>query len=104
MNHRFASWVFTHNNYDKVALDAWDAFACSNNVRYLIFGEEVGKSGTQHLQEFFQLVMSRQKKVLLEILRKMMKFSEQPEVFIEEAKNDEDAKRYCQKDENWIEW
>lgn len=103
MNQRYASWVFTHNNYDCAAMEAWDAFACSNNVRYLLFGEEVGRSGTQHLQGFFQLVISRQKRRILEILKKLMKHSSQPEVFIEAARNDKEAKNYCQKDGNWIE-
>lgn len=47
---RVARWVFTLNNY--VAADEVRLRALGPTVKYLVFGREVGESGTPHLQGF----------------------------------------------------
>jgi len=43
-------WVFTENNYDTIYYDL-----PHDNVTYMIFQEEVGESGTRHLQGYCEL-------------------------------------------------
>lgn len=45
-------WVFTLNNYSEEEQARIRDFAGSDIVKYLIFGREVGDSGTPHLQGF----------------------------------------------------
>ena len=49
-NHKFKNWTFTLNNYTEIERDALKA--CGELVRYMVVGEEVGESGTPHLQGF----------------------------------------------------
>lgn len=48
MSHR--SYCFTLNNYVDADLSRLVALGRSNSVSYLVYGKEIGKSGTQHLQ------------------------------------------------------
>lgn len=42
------SWVFTHNNWTPAVREQYERL----DVNYIIFGEEVGESGTPHLQGY----------------------------------------------------
>lgn len=63
---RAKHWCFTLNNYtndDKQHLaQLWDGVASTEpteTIRYLIYGEEVGDSGTPHLQGYVSFVAKR---------------------------------------------
>lgn len=45
-------WCFTLNNYDNADVTRLRQLAAGGDVRYLVFGREVGDSGTPHLQGF----------------------------------------------------
>lgn len=53
----FANWVFTLNNYtfdDCIQLASYH-YALPQLFKFLMFSEEIGASGTRHLQGYFQL-------------------------------------------------
>lgn len=49
------NFTFTINNYDEAELVSLRASLSKEEVRYAIFGYEVGKSGTPHLQGYLSL-------------------------------------------------
>jgi len=86
----YVRWCFTWNNYierDKLLLKEF----AENTCIYLIYGEEVGESGTPHLQGYF-----RAKKPLRFVQVKGMLG---PQVHLEVAKSDDQKNvEYCSKD------
>lgn len=52
MNQQSKSWCFTLNNYDESHELALSELGESSQVDYLIYGREVGESGTPHLQGY----------------------------------------------------
>lgn len=46
---RARSWCFTLNNWTEEQVELLDQFEC----RYMVYGKEVGESGTPHLQGYF---------------------------------------------------
>lgn len=90
-------YCFTWNNYtveDTVLLDAFAADHC----KYLVYGKEVGESGTPHLQGFFTL----EKKKRITALKKLLG----PKPHLEAArKSSRVCADYCKKgSQSHAEW
>jgi len=58
------NWCFTLNNYSDDNISTLDSFPCS----YIIYGKEIGESGTPHLQGYVQM----EKKIRLTGLTKLL--------------------------------
>jgi len=84
-----ASFVFTFNNYSAEQVE--QVKALSTQSRYLVFGYEVGESGTPHLQGYCQLL----KKVSLSKIGKMFPWHVEPTVG-----SPAQASAYCKKSGN----
>ena len=52
VRNRSKHWCFTINNYDASDEQRLKRLAVDGSVGYLVFGREVGDSGTPHLQGF----------------------------------------------------
>lgn len=82
------NFVFTHNNYPDTQLQ--DNLEC----RYIIYGREVGQSGTPHLQGFVSFANPRQLAGVIKLL---------PGCHVEVAQTTTAAIEYCKKDGNFTE-
>lgn len=82
----YKSWVFTHNNWSAEHLHF---YKCMEGVNRLVVGEEVGESGTAHLQG----VVTFSKPKRLAALKKL-----RPEAHWEVCKSLSDAINYCKKE------
>lgn len=49
---RAKHWCFTLNNYDDAEVQALRVLGSGGRVEYLVFGREIGESGTPHLQGY----------------------------------------------------
>lgn len=88
-------YCFTWNNYDDASLAFLEAFASEHSL-YLVYGKEVGESGTPHLQGFF--TMKNPKRITG--LRKLG-FT----CHMEAAKGTSlQAADYCKKDNDFVEF
>jgi len=85
---RSENFTFTQNNYPSTELV--DKVECS----YIIYGKEVGESGTPHLQGFIRFNTKKSLKQVIKIL---------PGCHIEEARSAEASIQYCKKEGNFTE-
>ena len=85
---RIRNFVFTHNNYPSTELE--DNLEC----RYIIYGKEVGESGTPHLQGFVSFVNGMS---LSAVIKKL------PGCHVEIVRNLPAAIEYCKKDGDFTE-
>jgi len=85
---RSRSFTFTHNNYDNTDME--DQIQC----KYIIYGKEVGASGTPHLQGF----VSFDNQMTLSAAIKRL-----PGCHVEIAIAPDAAIDYCKKDGDWTE-
>lgn len=56
---QYINWTFTLNNYTEAEVVLLKSLVLTNQLKYLIFGYEVGENGTPHLQgyaEFFKRI------------------------------------------------
>lgn len=84
------AWCFTLNNYTAQEVE----HVKSLDVLYLIFGREIGESGTPHLQGYVYLKLSR-----LSAMKKLI-----PRAHWEPARGSpEQASVYCEKDGDFFE-
>lgn len=85
------NWCFTVNNYDDMDQIMFKELSCT----YMVYGREIGESGTPHLQGF--VVMSSNKR--LNAMKQIC-----PKAHWELAKGAADQNRvYCTKDGDYIE-
>ena len=88
---RSRNWVFTLNNYN----DDEEAHIQSAECKYLVYGREVGESGTPHLQGYVAFVNA----VKLGTLKQKIS----PRAHFEVARSFQEAIDYCKKDGNIFE-
>ncbi len=86
-------WCFTMNNYKEEDVIRLSSIA-STSVRYLIFGKEVGESGTPHLQGFVYFLSKKR-------LQQVIAFLGQCHCSI--ARSISHSIEYCKKDGDFIE-
>jgi len=55
MNSPLRHFCFTHNNYDALVLEQYRTLFNTDKVKYAIIGQEIGESGTPHLQGYCSL-------------------------------------------------
>ncbi len=93
------NWCFTLNNYTSEHEDLLKTFF-NEYCRYLVYGKEIGsKEHTPHLQGYIQL----KKKLRMLSLKKKLGINT---IHLEKqrAKNSEDARNYCLKDGDIVEY
>lgn len=96
MNHtsKYRGWQFTLNNYNDTDIQHIKEVV-SNSARYIVFGKEVGKDGTHHLQGYVYFENKRQRKSVSRML---------PRAHLENAIKDAATNRtYCIKDGDYWE-
>lgn len=85
---RHRGFIFTHNNYPDTGTE--DAVEC----QYMLYGKEVGESGTPHLQGYvYYRTLKSEKQVRADL----------PGCHVEPAVTVEAAIAYCKKDGDWTE-
>lgn len=84
------SYVFTLNNYEAADVARVDALPC----RYMVYGKEVGESGTPHLQGF---VMFKSQRHFASVRKALLG------AHIESARQPYQAMEYCKKEGDFVE-
>ena len=84
----FRNFCFTHNNYSDTSLE--DEISC----KYIVYGREVGESGTPHLQGFLSFSSAKSLSAAIKSL---------PGCHVEVARNVPAAIDYCKKDGDYTE-
>lgn len=85
---KFRNYCFTHNNYPDTSLE--DSIDC----KYIIYGKEIGDSGTPHLQGFISFKSQRALSGVIKAL---------PGCHVEVAASPDSAITYCKKDGDFTE-
>ncbi len=85
---RHYNFVFTHNNYPNTLLE--DEIDC----QYIVYGKEIGDSGTPHLQGFIRFAKN--------VSHKQVKLR-MPGCFVEKAETIQEAIDYCKKEGDFTE-
>lgn len=85
---RSRNYCFTHNNYSNTDLE--DQIEC----KYIVYGKEVGDSGTPHLQGFISFKTEKSLKQVIGLL---------PGSHVEKAIAPKEAIAYCKKDGDFTE-
>lgn len=93
------NWCFTLNNYtEEEVKDVKElgelAMGNKQLVKYLIFGYEMGESGTPHLQGFISFPNQIQ-------MKRVKEFFGTERIHLEVAKSPQDAIEYCMKEGKW---
>lgn len=64
---RSKHWCFTHNNYTQETIDRLSSLT-NTTVTYLIFGKEIGETGTPHLQGFVSFPSRKRLAQVIQVL------------------------------------
>jgi len=89
---RSRSWVWTLNNYTDDEEHQLQMFIHDNSVSYIVYGREVGESGTPHLQGFIQFKTRKTFQVVRAVLPRRV-------AHIAVAEHPYKAQEYCKKDD-----
>jgi len=90
------NWCFTLNNYTDEDTERLDSLVDDGSLLYLIYGKEIGESGTPHLQGFVYT------KTRLRLTQVKQIIGSNPHLEI--ARNVNASIQYCKKDGNWVEF
>jgi len=91
------SWCFTLNNYTDEDISRINIIVDNNNgVGYLIYGKEVGESGTPHLQGF----ISMKRRTRMATVKSLIGGNPHLEV----SRNVNASIEYCKKEGEWVEF
>lgn len=91
---KYRHWTFTLNNYTKD--DIAKLQQLSDTVKYLIYGKEVGASGTPHLQGFMSFAGPRRVSAIRSLF--------DSRAHIEVARDPRAAAQYCRKEGDFVEF
>jgi len=92
---RAMHWCFTTNNYTPEQVTALRQLASDPSVKYLIFGREVGETGTPHLQGF----ISFEKRTRFSNVQALV-----PDSHLEVTRKVQHAIEYCKKENDFEEF
>lgn len=92
---RALNWCFTTNNYTDDHVATLRALGDSNDVKYLIFGYEVGDNGTPHLQGFVSFTKRLRFSQVTELI---------PDSHLSVTRQLKNAIEYCKKEGNFVEF
>jgi len=90
------NWCFTLNNYTEDDIKRLSELVDAGKAEYLVFGKEVGDSGTPHLQGFITL----NRKGRLASVKKLIGSNPHLEI----ARNVIASVQYCKKEGDWVEF
>jgi len=93
---RSQSWVFTLNNYTLHDEGHLASLVENGVAEYLIYGREVGESGTPHLQGFVRFLERKRLVAVRSALGSR--------AHVEVAKHPQQARDYCKKDGDFVEF
>ena len=97
MGDRSKNYVFTVNNYTDADIAHLEELGKSDKITYLVWGKEVGESGTPHLQGFVQFSNRRSFNVAKNLIGRC-------NPHIEQSKSIKKAVEYCKKDGDFVEF
>lgn len=92
---RALHWCFTVNNYTDEYQANLREFDDDPDIRYILFGREVGESGTPHLQGFISFVKRTRFSSVVELL---------PDAHLEVTRKVQKSITYCKKDGDYEEY
>lgn len=96
MTQRGQNWCFTLNNYTSEDVARLSELVGNNDVRYIVFGREVGENGTPHLQGFVQFSTRKRPSQVSPIISRR--------AHCEISRNVNASRDYCKKDGDFEEF
>lgn len=94
---RAKNWCFTLNNYNDADQDNLRALATTDEVSFLVFGREIGESGTPHLQGYLEFSVRKRLSQVKALV------SQRAHLEVRRGTGPE-AREYCLKDEDFEEF
>lgn len=94
---RAKNWCFTTNNYSDADQDNLRSLAAEDFVQYLVYGREVGESGTPHLQGYVEFTIRKTFNQARNLLPRGSHLEVRRGTGVEAAE-------YCKKEEDFVEY